>query len=160
MKTCMGLVSGLVGGVFLLPVAIGFSAAAEEKVELPVKAAPILQLVCPVMGGKINPELYVDVDGRRVYVCCAGCTAAILKEPAKYIAKVDEHISARQQTCPVMEGNKVDRKLFVAHQGRKIYVCCRGCLPKVEADPAGYLKKVDAQIAAQGQEKTGAVKGK
>lgn len=46
------------------------------------------QTVCPVMGGKINKEQYVDVNGRRVYVCCPACKAAIAKDPAKYLAKI------------------------------------------------------------------------
>ena len=57
-------------------------AAAEKKVE--VKA----QTTCPIMGGKINKELYVDADGSRIYVCCGGCIAKIKEDPAKAIAKI------------------------------------------------------------------------
>lgn len=46
------------------------------------------QTTCPVMGGKINKKLYVDVDGKRIYVCCAGCIAPIKKDPAKYVKKL------------------------------------------------------------------------
>ena len=46
------------------------------------------QVNCPVMGGKINKKLYVDVKGKRIYVCCAGCIGAIKKDPAKYISKL------------------------------------------------------------------------
>ena len=35
------------------------------------------QTVCPVMGEKINKELFVDVDGKRIYVCCDGCIAEV-----------------------------------------------------------------------------------
>jgi YHS domain-containing protein len=49
-----------------------------------------LQTTCPVMGGKINKKLYVDVKGKRIYVCCAGCIAAIKKDPAKYISKLEK----------------------------------------------------------------------
>jgi hypothetical protein len=42
------------------------------------------------MGGKINPELYADVAGKRIYVCCRGCIPAIRKDPAKYIKKLAE----------------------------------------------------------------------
>ncbi|MFA6173511.1 MAG: hypothetical protein WC701_07460 [Kiritimatiellales bacterium] len=46
------------------------------------------QANCPVMGGPINPKLYVDANGYRIYVCCGGCIAAVKADPAKYIAKM------------------------------------------------------------------------
>ncbi len=49
------------------------------------------QTTCPVMKGKpINKELYVDHDGKRIYVCCAGCIDPIKKDPAKYIQKLEK----------------------------------------------------------------------
>ncbi len=54
---------------------------AQEKKE--VKARP--QTKCPVMGGPINKSLYVDAQGKRIYVCCKGCLEALKKEPGKYI---------------------------------------------------------------------------
>ena len=46
------------------------------------------QVNCPVMGGKINKELYADHDGKRVYFCCAMCPEPFKKDPAKYIEKM------------------------------------------------------------------------
>ena len=46
------------------------------------------QTTCPVMGGKINQALYVDVEGVRIYVCCAGCIAPIQADPVKFIEKM------------------------------------------------------------------------
>lgn len=48
------------------------------------------QTVCPVMGGPINKELYADVMGKRVYVCCAGCLEKIKQEPEMYIKKLED----------------------------------------------------------------------
>lgn len=48
-----------------------------------------------------------------------------------------------QTTCPVM-GGKIDKKLFVDHAGKRIYVCCRGCIAAVKADPAKYIKKMES----------------
>jgi hypothetical protein len=53
----------------------------------PVFAAP--QTNCPVMGGEVNKDLYVDVEGKRIYVCCPYCIGEIKKDPAKYIAKAE-----------------------------------------------------------------------
>ena len=48
-----------------------------------------LQTTCPVMGGKINREVYTDYTGERVYFCCEGCIAEFQKDPAKYIEKIE-----------------------------------------------------------------------
>jgi hypothetical protein len=46
------------------------------------------QTTCPVMGGKINRDLYVDADGKRIYVCCKGCIQAVQDNPDKYLEKL------------------------------------------------------------------------
>lgn len=43
---------------------------------------------CPVSGEAINDESYVDVKGKRVYVCCDGCRAKVKDNPEKYFKKV------------------------------------------------------------------------
>lgn len=48
------------------------------------------QTTCPVMGGAINKDLYVDANGKRIYVCCAGCIEEVRKDPEKYIQKLAE----------------------------------------------------------------------
>jgi len=48
------------------------------------------QKVCPVMGGKINKELYTEYKGKKVYFCCPGCKEKFEKEPDKYISKLPQ----------------------------------------------------------------------
>ena len=43
---------------------------------------------CPVMGGAIDPSVYADYEGQRVYFCCKGCVAKFKADPAKYLAKL------------------------------------------------------------------------
>lgn len=62
--------------------------AVNEAVQNEEELKP--QTTCPVMGGKINKDLYVDADGRRIYVCCKGCIGAVKKNPEKYIEKLEE----------------------------------------------------------------------
>ena len=50
----------------------------------------IPQKNCPVMGGEINKELYVDYMGKRIYFCCTGCPETFKKEPEKYLKKLKE----------------------------------------------------------------------
>ncbi len=51
---------------------------------------PKPQTACPVMGGPIDKALYVDVKGKRIYLCCAACEDAIRAEPDKYIKKIEQ----------------------------------------------------------------------
>lgn len=50
----------------------------------------LLQTTCPVMGGKIKKTSYVDVKGKRIYMCCDGCSGAIKADPDKYIEKLEK----------------------------------------------------------------------
>mgnify|MGYP001289205678 CR=1 FL=1 len=52
-------------------------------------AAVKAQTLCPVMNQPINPKLYVDAEGKRIYVCCKGCVGAVKANPAKYIAALE-----------------------------------------------------------------------
>ena len=105
------------------------------------------QTTCPVMGGKVNPKLYVDTNGRRIYVCCKGCIAAVKKAPAKYIKKLEDQgvsVARLQATCPVM-GGKINRKLYADVDGKRIYVCCQGCIAAIKKHPDKYVSKLAKQ---------------
>ena len=53
------------------------------------------QTMCPVLPeNKIDPHIYVDYQGKRVYFCCNGCKAAFEKEPARYLAKLPQFSAA------------------------------------------------------------------
>ena len=46
------------------------------------------QTTCPVMGGKINKEIYADHEGKRVYFCCAACLPQFKENPEEYLTKM------------------------------------------------------------------------
>jgi len=48
------------------------------------------QTACPVQGGKINKDLYVDYQGQRVYFCCPSCIPIFKKDPEAYLRKMRE----------------------------------------------------------------------
>jgi Cu(I)/Ag(I) efflux system membrane fusion protein len=48
------------------------------------------QKVCPVMGGKINKDVFIEYKGKKVYFCCPGCESQFLKNPQKYIDKLPQ----------------------------------------------------------------------
>ncbi len=50
--------------------------------------SPGTQTICPVMGGKADKNLYVDIKGKRIYMCCLACEDGIKTEPDRYIKKI------------------------------------------------------------------------
>lgn len=62
------------------------SSQSEEDRQLIAK-----QKICPVSEQPLDSmgEPYrMEVEGKVVFVCCKGCTKALSKEPAKYLAKL------------------------------------------------------------------------
>jgi len=112
-----------------------------------LEKTPKPQTVCPVMGGAVNKEMYADVKGRRIYVCCPGCIPTIEKNPEKYIKKLEDdgvvldRITKPQTMCPVM-GSPVKKDLYADVDGKRIYVCCRGCIGLIQKNPGKYLNKL------------------
>jgi len=58
-------------------------------------------------------------------------TAAAAKE------QVAEAIE--QKTCPIMDGNPINKNLFVEYKGKKVYFCCAACKEKFAANPEQYI---------------------
>ncbi len=113
----------------------GFAEASELKP----------QTVCPVMGGKINKNIYIDYQAQRIYFCCLGCKDSFKKDSEKYMKKfADDNVllDSVQEQCPVM-GGKINKKLYVDHNGRRIYFCCEMCIKSFKEDPGKYLKKLE-----------------
>jgi YHS domain-containing protein len=65
-------------------------------------------------------------------------TAAAVTEEAKNAVKAAE-AEVEQTMCPVMDGNKIDKNVFVEYKGKKVYFCCPECKAKFQANPEKYL---------------------
>jgi hypothetical protein len=70
------------------------------------------------------------------------CTMVMAQDASKAEAKKAPEVKA-QTTCPVLEGQKIDKSLYVDFEGKRIYVCCKGCLADVTKEPAKYVKKLE-----------------
>jgi len=71
--------------VFLLLTTLALSGPAPAQ---PPAAKP--QTICPVMGGKINRQVYVDHQGQRIYFCCPACIELFRKNPEKYLQEMNQ----------------------------------------------------------------------
>lgn len=130
------LIMGLITGTVLL----GTVVFADKETLQP-------QTRCPVMDEKINKSLFVEHDGKRIYVCCKACIETVKKYPAKYIRELEAagvKFEQTQTTCPVM-GGKIDKKTYADYNGKRVYFCCSGCIPQFKNDPEKYLKMMEAE---------------
>ena len=136
----------IVATALAMVMATGVWVKAEDKA---APAAPEIkhQTTCPVMEGeKINKSLYVDYEGKRLYVCCKGCIQEVTKDPAKWFKKVEAEgvtLDKVQVNCPVT-GDKIDKKVFADYEGKRVYFCCAACVEKFNADAKAIVAKMEA----------------
>jgi major membrane immunogen (membrane-anchored lipoprotein) len=43
--------------------------------------------VCPVTGDDVDPEIFVEYQGHKIYLCCDDCVAKVKADPATYYKK-------------------------------------------------------------------------
>jgi YHS domain-containing protein len=81
--------------------------ASAKKVKEPKAATTKLkpQSTCPVLGSPIDKSLYVDYQGKRIYVCCAECIDKVKKSPAKYLEKIRKS----GQSVEIIDSGKVNQ---------------------------------------------------
>lgn len=166
-----------------MPVAKGRTVSFQEIASVPASeqqlaaAAIARQKLCPVSGkplGSMGAPVSVDVNGQRLFVCCAGCVGKVKANPARYAAgrpqitvtsatQADAGLIAKQKVCPVMDeelgGMGTPIKVMVGD--KPIFLCCKGCIKKVQAEPAKYLAMVygntgQPQTPSQGSVTAGA----
>ena len=72
------------------PVSSPADSTSETQSAAPATAAAAEQTICPVMGGPINKDIFVEYEGKKVYFCCAQCKGEFEKEPEKYLSKLPQ----------------------------------------------------------------------
>ncbi len=51
------------------------------------------QRICPVTDqplGSMGEPIKLEVEGREVWICCAGCEGRLRKDPERYLAKLND----------------------------------------------------------------------
>jgi len=46
------------------------------------------QTICPVMGNRINKNIYLDYNGKRIYFCCPPCPSRFQQYPEAYLQRL------------------------------------------------------------------------
>ncbi len=121
---------------------------AKERQTASDKIHVLAQGICPVTGkelGSMGEPVKVKVGEEVAFLCCKGCVGQKIK--AEHWKTIQTNLATAQKICPVME-QPVDATMkSTVVNGRKIFVCCPPCIPKIEAAPATYVAKLDAQIS-------------
>lgn len=143
----------IVIGVIATTLLSGFLGLALADAE---KSTPKAQTVCPMMGGRINRELFADYNGWRVYFCCPNCVGSFKKDAAKYIEKLQKAGIQLEQTpqtvCPVSGNELANKDISVEYDGRTIYFCCPACPEAFQKDPAKYFAKLGISVEKKEEE--------
>ncbi|MDH3889630.1 MAG: hypothetical protein OEV49_00985 [candidate division Zixibacteria bacterium] len=130
----------------LLMVSVAMAGEEATPVEKAKEVTLKNQTHCPVMGGKIDSTVYTDIQGQRVYHCCAGCGSPLKKDPDKYFKKAAAEgvlFENIQTKCPVSGEELKKGKAYTDYEGRRVYLCCEGCIPMFEKDPKKFLAALD-----------------
>lgn len=115
--------------------------AAQRKA---LEKLPRIQVVCPLSGETINPKVFYEKDGQKVYFCCTRCRAKYAKDPAKYAAKLAASYTY-QTRCPV-SGDKIDPASYTdLPTGQRVYFCCEDCKKPFMSKLEKYAPKLAEQ---------------
>ncbi len=126
--------------------------ASEQQL---ANAAINRQKLCPVSGkplGSMGRPVAVETNDQQVYVCCAGCVGAVKANADKYLAArptvevvaaalADAALISKQVRCPVMDEplGSMGKPIKVLVGSMPMFLCCKGCIKKVQAEPEKYL---------------------
>jgi hypothetical protein len=110
---------GWLGAILALCAISSISYADKEHDHGPQQQATkgdIVQENCPVMTeNKIDPGIYTEYQGKKVYFCCTFCRAAFQKEPEKYLhnlpqfAQPSSHDNHQEQTIAVSHDHNYEQ---------------------------------------------------
>ncbi|MEM8711805.1 MAG: hypothetical protein AAGG01_12705, partial [Planctomycetota bacterium] len=125
---------------------------------------PYVLSTCAASGRPIDvkgtPTTKV-IEGRELKFCCGGCAAAVEKDPAKWLGKVDEAQAKAQaniyptETCcvsgePLFEAGADGERTYIGTdvivKNRLFRVCCKMCAKKVKAEPAGFATALNKKV--------------
>ena len=114
---------------------------AEEEAQKP-EIKP--QTLCPVMNRETSKELYVDQDGKRIYVCCRGCIGAVKADFEKYEKVLAERGEKPATICKCGAAGEHECRLAKPDQPKLCEKCgnsnCTCPKPAEPAEPAGGEK--------------------
>jgi len=99
-----------------------------------LRAADEPALKCPVSGQPAKADKTADFNGGKVQFCCDKCPVAFANDKSgKFAGKANLQLfqtgQLKQVKCP-LTGKDVNPEKMVEVGGKKVGLCCGGCLAK------------------------------
>jgi len=127
----------------------------------------VAQRFCPMMEytrlGSDGAPQKVMIGGTPVFVCCEGCiehaeedgkaTLAIVSKLTKASANMKKMAAKDRSAAEAQKYCAIANKSFLGSmgapiklelEGKPVFLCCKGCVKKANADPAAALAKAAA----------------
>ncbi|HEY4233396.1 MAG TPA: hypothetical protein VGM76_08210 [Lacipirellulaceae bacterium] len=127
--------------------ALSLPVLADDKTAHEDQLMIAAQKICPVSGevlGGMGPPVKTKIGDQTVFLCCKACVG---KQGSKENwQKMTANLIEAQATCAVLGKPLPKDAASVVVNNRQIFVCCKQCLAKIQADPAKYIALVDTQI--------------
>jgi YHS domain-containing protein len=107
--------------------------------------------------GSASTVVTFEQDGYEVKLASAAEADTFKKNPAPYLAKIEEAYKNAKPcpltVCPVM-GDALDKDAYVfVYEGRQFKLCCDSCLADFQKDPGKFVKIWDDAATAQADKK-------
>lgn len=148
---------------------------ALDKLSAEDRKLAMAQRFCPMMVysrlGSMGTPIKATIDGKPVFVCCEDCVEEAKEHPAETLATVlkltkvsaelakltpeDRAAIEAQKYCVVADGSFLGGmgppvKLVIDEH--PVFLCCKGCTSKANANPKATLEKA-AQLINAGKPK-------
>ena len=128
----------------------------QQQTEAAMIAA---QKICPVTGMDLDAMggPYKAKSGERsIFLCYKSCLGKPMKPEAW--AQIKQNLIAAQGLCPIMKNELPADAASTVIEGHTVFVCCKPCVKKAQADPKATVKFVEAQYREHAAEKKSATK--
>ena len=91
---------------------------------------------------KSTPAKFTLLAAVAITATSSALAAEAQSKPPQSQTTITTPVTLPQTTCPVM-GGKINKKQYTDHNGKRIYVCCPGCIAVIDKDPTKYIKKLE-----------------
>jgi hypothetical protein len=126
---------------------LGQSARADDKSAHEDELMIAAQKTCPISGealGEMGAPVKTKIGDQTVFLCCKACVGKEISQENRQ--KLTANLIAAQGICPVLGKPLPKDAASVVVNNRQVFVCCKMCIAKIQADPAKFIAKVDSLL--------------
>ncbi|GMU24004.1 MAG: hypothetical protein AMXMBFR13_40810 [Phycisphaerae bacterium] len=103
-----------------------------------------VQVTCPVMGGVIEPAIWIQQDDGKVLFCCKECSEKYQSSSTKYWPKLRRSYTS-QVHCP-FSGDPINPAYSLEEQGRRVFFCSPECIPEYQKQQSWYANALLPEV--------------